>query len=357
MPINNRTWPFLLRTYNWGRFIGQLVSGKHQVATPPVPLGAKLKLAWNGFLPDKYHIYNLRENDWRLFCSDWQVLMTQTVDGHYAAVLYDKLLFETVVGQFANVPRNFVYIDRGIVTWLVDPPSAQQDLLELVRRERKVMLKPRNSSGGLRVHLLEYRDGAYWRDFEPVEEQALSLFLNQARDALVVEFVRQGAFANNLYSKSVNTIRCVTFIDHKTRKPFIGTASMRIGSDKSAPKDNYHAGGLFVDYIDPNTGKFGKAIAMHDGKFSYNWFDRHPDNGLVFEDQVIPDWDNVCRSLLETAEKLPYLPLVAWDVALLDDGISIIEGNQWCQLSDFQCSKQLLADQRVREFFRYHNML
>jgi hypothetical protein len=357
MPIDNRTWPFLLRIYNRGRFLKRLVTGKNRLPTPPVPFGARLQLAWHGFLPDKYHLYNLRENNFRLYCSDWQVLMTQTIDGHYAAILYDKLLFETVVGQVANVPANFALIDRGSVTWLSDHPPPQHNLMALVRQQGKVILKPRNLDGGRGVHLLEYRDDAYGCDGNAVDEQALSLILDEARNSMVVEFVEQSAFASRLYPDSVNTIRFITFIDNESGKPFIAVAGMRIGCDKSAPRDNFYAGGLFVDHIDHTTGQLGKAMKPLDDGPGFEWIDQHPETGLVFQDQVIPDWENVCGSLLETAEKLPYLPLVAWDVALLEDGISIIEGNHWSMLSDFQCNRKLLEDPRVRAFFRHHNML
>lgn len=225
-----------------------------------------------------------------------------------------------------------------------------------MRKERKLIVKPRNASGGKEVHLLEFREGSYWCDGESINDEALTDMFRAAKDAVVVEYVRQGTFAAKLYPKKVNTIRLVTMLDPESRKPFIVGAGLRIGCARSVPKDNYYAGGLYCN-VDLETGRLDKAMTPGDTPYSFEWIDRHPETTVAIEEQAIPDWGGICEAMLDLAGNVPMLPYVAWDVAMLDQGISVIEGNHWCELDGFQMYRPLLADPRVRRFLEHHNVL
>ena len=46
-----------------------------------------------------------------------------------------------------------------------------------------------------------------------------------------------------------------------------------------------------------------------------------------------------------------------WDIAVLDDGLVIIEANGWTDFAIFQLKKPLLMDPRIRAFYEYHGVV
>ena len=107
-------------------------------------------------------------------------------------------------------------------------------------------------------------------------------------------------------------------------------------------------------FINKESGKLGKATTFN---LPLEWINAHPDTGVVFDQQTIPDWGRVCRDVLKLAAGLPDLPHIAWDIALLDDDIAIIEANGWSHGAVFQMEKPLLTDTRVKSFYKHHGVL
>jgi len=120
--------------------------------------------------------------------------------------------------------------------------------------------------------------------------------------------------------------------------------------------DNVSSGGMSCN-IDLKTGRLGKAAIEFSMDKPFRCLDRHPETDVVFEDQIIPDWNRICDGMLALATKFPILPYIAWDVAICDGGITIIEGNTWSEINVFQTDRPLLADPRVRKFFQHHNII
>jgi hypothetical protein len=146
----------------------------------------------------------------------------------------------------------------------------------------------------------------------------------------------------------------LTLLDPASETPFIAAAAQRMGCAECAPVDNISAGGL-LSQIDLETGRLGPGSAPR--RLPFRWLDRHPDTGIVFEDQTVPNWDAICSEMLGLAAKFPLLPHIAWDIAVLDDGIVIIEANGWTDFAIFQLKEPLLADPRIRAFYQYHGVI
>jgi len=259
------------------------------------------------------------------------------------------------MGPHVKVPRNYALISGGKILWL-DPDLGADNLLGLLRDRERLILKPADKSGGKGVRLFEYREGAYRCNALETDEQDVIGKMMQSGNSIVMEYIHQGDYASGLYPATVNTIRVLTMRDVNNRVPFIAAALQRVGCARSFPVDNVSAGGLFC-HIDLATGRLGKGIEGLFSRDSLRWIERHPETGIVFEDQAIPDWPRVCDKMLDLAERFPLLPYVAWDVAILDGDVAVIEGNSWSEISAFQIGKPLLADHRVNEFLRRYNVL
>lgn len=321
-----------------------------------IPKFRQVWLALHGFFPENYVLYRFDKNNWRLYVNDLQTLRSSMINKNHRIIVDDKFVFESVVGKYAAVPQSLVLVRHSQPVWFRSPAEENMTLAELIRQKQAVVAKPVSGKGGSGIQLLEFRGGNFHRNGDMIDESSLGWNSLGARDTLVSEYVQQGAFANRLYSNSVNTIRMVTMQDPDTEIPFVAGAIIRIGSDQSAPVDNVTAGGFFCN-IDSDTGKMSRAFAEWESGGDDSWIDRHPDTGVIFEDQVIPDWEGLCEQTVELASKLPMLPYIGWDLAILDEGFAVIEANSWSDVITLQMGQPLLADPRVRRFFEYHNVL
>lgn len=321
-----------------------------------LPFGKFLQLCRYGFFPSKDELYRFTRYDRALYVTDQQMLMTAYINGQHAIVLNDKVLFAHAVGPFVHVPKNFAFVDKRCLISLVPEIKDWSDIKALLIREKLLIVKPICGLGGKGIQLLHY-DG---RDFlsngrkRPWREMINEL--STAGDVIICEYIRQGEFANRLYPHTVNTIRMLSMRHPESNTSFIAAAAFRIGCSRSLPVDNLSAGGLVCD-IDMASGRLGKAAT---GFFCYgrfHWLEMHPDTGLRMEGLVIVGWDRFCRKIEEVANQFPYLPYIAWDVALGYDEIVVIEGNAWTDVSIFQIYRPLLLNDRIGAFLKYYHII
>jgi hypothetical protein len=309
-----------------------------------------------GFYPDRYHAYGLDRNDRRLYLSDVEVLRTFAIDGTAGAALEDKLLFESMMPPRARVPRTVVLVRDGRPVWFADAGDRGLRLDALTRRRRGLFSRPRFGLGGEGAQLLEFTEGSLWRNGTRIESARLTWETLGDGEIVVSEVVRQGRFAASLFDRVVNTVRAITMLDPDDGRPFIVGAVLKVGTAESFPVDNVSVGAVFCN-IDMETGRLGRGVPHHCWDEPLRFIDHHPDTGVVFQEQTIPGWRGVTGEILEVAAGLPGLPYIAWDVALMDDGVTFIEGNRWSDLSSLQLARPLLADERVRRFFTYHGVV
>ena len=57
------------------------------------------------------------------------------------------------------------------------------------------------------------------------------------------------------------------------------------------------------------------------------WLDAHPDTRAIITGRVIPHWDVVRALALRAHAAFAHHIFVGWDIALLEDGPCLIEGN------------------------------
>lgn len=143
-------------------------------------------------------------------------------------------------------------------------------------------------------------------------------------------------------------------IDPDNGEPFIAAATHRFGSEKSFPVDNLSQGG-YTAYVDVKTGILGTLVGSANPEKTR--MTHHPDTNAPVDGVPIPRWNEVCERLLELSEKVRFLKYVGWDVAITEDGFSIVEGNNYTDLAIFQDHKPLLTNQRIKNFFIKHKII
>ncbi len=136
---------------------------------------------------------------------------------------------------------------------------------------------------------------------------------------IVQELVKQSEAVNKLYSKSINTLRVITYrtIDGYFAAPI----TMRIGQGGNNV-DNAHAGGMFIA-VDENGKLYKEAYTEYQNRFT-----EHPDTKVKFYGYQLPNIELLNREIVKLHMKIPMMKFVSWDIAINEDNyFSLIECN------------------------------
>ncbi len=212
--------------------------------------------------------------------------------------------FFTIKPNFLNNFKNFInrdFFEDGSI----------EDLEKFLSNNEEFMVKPKDGLGGMGV----YKE--YKKNIKDINE-----FYNYLKNnnLFIEEYVKQNEDINKLCKESVNTIRIMTF--SYNGKSEIVYAAMRIGNGVNNV-DNFHQGGMGCK-IDLEKGiLIGDAIDK-----DLNHFVVHPKSKVKFDGFKIPYWEEAKKLVLDASEVNNNIHLVGWDVAITDDGPTLIEGNR-----------------------------
>ncbi len=207
----------------------------------------------------------------------------------------------------ANFLRNFAkYIDRDKFY-----QGNLDELKEFLAKHKEIMYKPVNGLAGKNVKKM------LTKDIEDIDAFYKEINSN---DILLESYVVQHKDVSEFASPSVNTVRVMTFACNG--KSEIVIAMMRFGNGINNV-DNFHQGGVGC-LVDPETGILvGNAVDKDD-----NVYECHPFSNKKFDGFQIPNWDIIKKTCLEAALVNENIHMVGWDVAVLEDGCTFIEGNR-----------------------------
>ena len=343
--------PWLKHQYSRVRQVRQFL--RKEVEINGVPLAPwKWRFLARGFHSDKRYLYALdRDGLPRLaYLSDLARLRTRRLNGSYRSILNDKWMFKEAMAGVLRCPRSFGTVSRGVFS------AADQTLAKLSgapfsevihRLPLPIVVKPLDRGGGRDVHRLERVGDDLLVDGAPI---ALADFPpGEGHSFLIEEAIVQGRYANNLYPRSVNTIRMLTINDGRT-PPWIAFAVQRIGQAVSVPTDNFNRGGL-CSAIDIETGRLSAAFCFTEGQ-APTAFERHPETRAQIAGLTVPDWQAIKAEILDVVDRFPGLVYVGWDIALLESGIMVVEANSYSGVQLIQLHQPLLQSHRLASFYR-----
>lgn len=337
---------------------------KEMSSASTLPLRIRLRMLRHGFLSQSYTLYDLANRDPNDYISDLtRIRMTRlysypTPRTNYAAVLNNKYYSTVVLKQFFDVPEVFAYLDQGrlyplIASW--DNIDLTTFLGHLAERTLRIVVKPNGGAEGGGVLVLDNRDAILRRNGVPTSPEAIMSELSSLNDYLVCEYVQQSEFASTFYPFTTNTIRLVTIHGGERKMPYVALAVQRIGQERSIPVDNWSCGGLSAP-IEIQSGTLGTAITHPKNEHMVRRYDNHPDTGAPIKGRVIPRWSEICTSITAAAHRLPFIPLIAWDVVHTDDGTMVIEANGTTGVQIFQAHAPLLRRTDIRAFCEQYGL-
>jgi len=316
----------------------------------------RVALYRRGFLSQADALYDFASNDHADYVTDYQRwARTPRINGEARYEVIDKYRFHGALEAFdEHRPEVFGRLDGG--KYYAEPgaaPAPMGALSAALRSERRLVLKPVTGGGGGEGVVVCSTDGErYVAGGRSMSESEFEAWLASLDEYLVMEFVDQADYADALYPDAANTTRIVTMIDEDG--PFAAVIAHRIGTDGSAPLDNWSAGGLSASIRDDGT--LTRATRYpYGGKLE--WFADHPDTGSRIAERTVPNWDSIREKVLRMTGAMSHVPYIAWDMLPTDDGFKILEGNAHTDVDLLQVHEPLLADDRVRRFYRRHGVV
>lgn len=113
-----------------------------------LPFLTKLKYNLKGFTDEDYFIFDLKNNDYHNYISYLERWRLEDVDGRYADLLGQKMLFERVFGRFVNVPHIHCWVRNGKC---LDMDMGEEiSITDRLMKTGKLIAKPATSVGGYR---------------------------------------------------------------------------------------------------------------------------------------------------------------------------------------------------------------
>lgn len=257
---------------------------------------------------------------------------------------YNKTLYKDVNRAYYDNKLNlyFEFIKKGINTIpilavcnrnrfydpfmnKVIPPDT---LLNNLHKDEKLFVKPINGRGGDGIIVIKKQGNVFYSNGEKVSNAFSELRNNTCY--IVQKGIAQRQDLMDINPTSVNTLRVIT--QWRGDKPSVVVCVLRVGrSGKDV--DNSHQGGLSVQINIENGEMFPTATAEHGGGI----IQEHPDTHYVFRGKVIKNWECIKNKIENYAEKFTEIKEIAWDVALTEEGVVIIELNIGYGLDHLQC--------------------
>lgn len=319
-----------------------------------VPLFKRLYYAINGgFVGDQIAIYQLNKRNASEYLSEFDWYRSRWINEPFDSMLNNKIISNEVLERRVRVPQTFYIKNKGRIfdTRRPERHTSLDEVINTLVEQGSWFLKPIGSGRGKGVHRLDAVAGDFLLDGKPSSRAALRVFLDTNDEWFVSETIEQHPDIARLHEATTNTIRMITLRDPKTGDLSVFFAVMRIGTSATVPVDNGSRGGLVAN-IDLETGELSEAKTL----WSNDIFQQHPDTGEQISGFLVPHWASVKTQILEVSQQFPYLQIIAWDLLIGEQDVTVIEANTSSGVNIIQ----LWGPQRNRglgDFYRAHGVI
>lgn len=156
----------------------------------------------------------------------------------------------------------------------------------------------------------------------------------------------------DLSTGALPTVRVVTCLNEEGRPEVIG-AVFRMAIGDNVTVDNLHAGGIAAA-VSIESGCLSRATNLgSDARLG--WLSAHPDTGALIEGRALPLWSEVKQLAVKSHGAFNDRVVIGWDIAILDDGPILVEGNGNPDMDILQRFMRTgLRQHRFGELLSYH---
>jgi len=220
-----------------------------------------------------------------------------------------------------------------------------------------LFFKPVCGRGGKGAERWDYAGNELYRNAQgrvlPVPELIDRLReLSRFQPYLVQETAKNHRALRDLSNDALSTVRILTALDEEERPEIIG-AVLKMAVGQNVTTDNVHAGAIAAP-VDIKHGRLGQATySGFDPR--KGWIDRHPESGAVIAGRTLPMWRELCDLALKAHSAFGDWMIVGWDIAFLEDGPALVEGNCGADIDLVQRPlRTAFGSSRLGELMAFH---
>lgn len=221
-----------------------------------------------------------------------------------------NLFFEQ--SELVTLPKTFISCVNGTYRDYSQKIISKADAVDLLGDiGQAVVKKTIDTSSGRDVLICSFSKGTDLKSGLSAEE----IVDEMGNNFIAQERIRQSEDVSQLYSKSLNTFRVVSYIVDD--KVYIGPISLRMGRN-NAEVDNVHHGGITIGV--------SKEGYLREAAFSEfkETFAHHPDTGFDFSGHQITHVGKLIDGAKELHGMIPHLKIISWDLCLNQDNHSVL---------------------------------
>jgi hypothetical protein len=220
-----------------------------------------------------------------------------------------------------------------------------------------LFVKPAKGRGGRGAERWDrVRGGSFsGPDGEQIEEVDLieRLVERSRREPLIVQpRLKAHRALLDVSNGALPTVRIVTCLDESGEPEVIGAVfRMSVGTNRTV--DNLHAGGIAAN-VALDTGRLSRATDLgSDARLG--WLSKHPDTGAAIEGRTLPLWNETKGLAISAHREFADRVVIGWDVAILEDGPIVVEGNGNPDMDILQrFMRQGLREHRFADLLAHH---
>lgn len=308
--------------------------------------------------PREYYVFELHDDDKRGKASQY-LHRFETKGGIYALLkntgvplspVADKLAFALKCRAHAlpTVPV-ILALERGTVKYC----SGHEATLPSI----DLFIKPNHGKGGRGAERWDYQGGNSYRSAngQLLTEAELLYHLKTlpfAEGCLVQPRVVNHSLIADLSNGALVTLRIVTCRNEHGGFE-VTNAALRMAQGRNTVVDNFHAGGIAAK-VDLHSGELGRATDMG-VRATSGWRDTHPDTGARITGRKLPLWSETLALAQQAHAAFSDRVIIGWDVALLENGPQLVEGNGAPDLDIIQRThREPLGNARLGQLLAFH---
>lgn len=310
--------------------------------------------------PPFYYVFQLHEAANRRHALDylyrfelkrglWPFLKTYLSSHETLAALSDKMLFAERCRQHDIPVVPAIGFARDGCYQALNPQDPELP-------PRNLFVKSLHGAGGRNAERWHY-DGGIYRDADGRALASAQLVehlekLSRDQPYVVRPWLENHPDLLDLCCGVLSTARVLTIRDESGG--FEAThAVFKMARDRSALVDNASRGAI-ASKVDMATGELGRATDMGLERDS-RWWDRHPMTGATVTGRKLPAWDRVLATAVKAHEAFPDQVVIGWDIALLETGPELVEGNKGPGIDLMQrANRTPLGSGRFGELLAFH---
>ena len=333
----------------------------------------KLWAAKRGFYAGKIDLYQLSEDNYKKYLSDYQRLWLHPLNNHFAIWINDKITLKYVLQkpfvidgvEYDIMPEYYLYIENdGHYSYLMDSPNEiQKDkdyLKNLLRLKGDLAVKLSNGAKGVGFYRLQCINHNFYANGSNITEE-FEKFESSLKGYIVTEYLHQHKDFDKIWDKSECTLRLIALKNINDRysggQVSIIASFARFGTSLSGSTSNMSAGGVGISF-DFNTGEYGDMFYREPGMYEPEMMrcKMHPDTKMVLKGLKLPEWEITKKVILCICNHLSSLEFMGFDIIITNKGPKICEINSLPAMDVSQCMGGPLFDNEAASAFFNHKI-